>query len=137
MRPVAGLGYRMLTGSCELEGVPLPTRFIQHIVDNLTLANIVILRFMATQSNNDDQEATALFRRILDPNQCPDTIRDIATEDANILAVVRSYVFKTPEHSELSISRLRTILSSSSIGEGFRLQLTAALEMRARECFGV
>ena len=104
----------------------------------LTLANALTTRFMATQSNDDDEEATVIFRRILDPNQageCPDTIRDRATDDANILVVVRSYLIITPQHSELSISRLRTILSSSSIDEGLRLQLTDALKTRTTERF--
>jgi hypothetical protein len=52
-----------------------------------------------------------------------------------LAAVIRPKVFKTPEHAELSISRLRTLLSSSSIDDGFRLQLTATLEMRTRERF--
>jgi hypothetical protein len=71
---------------------------------------------MDTHSNGDYEEATALLERILDPNQpgeCPDSTRDLASSLATLLAYARSTVFDNPGYSEVAISRLRTLLSSS------------------------
>ncbi len=103
-----------------------------------TMADAFGTRFMATHSNDDYEEATALLERILDPNQpgeCPDSIQDLALLLATMLAFVRSVVFENPEYSEVTISRLRTFLSSSSIDEGLRLRLTEGLAIQARERF--
>jgi hypothetical protein len=78
------------------------------------------------------------LERILDPNQpgeCPDSIRDLASSLATVLAFFRSTIFENPEYSEVTISRLRTLLSSPSIDEGLRLQFTDVLAIQARERF--
>jgi len=103
------------------------------------LANTLCTRFMETHSNDDYEEATALLEKILDPNrpgECPDSIRDDASSLATLLAFVRSAIFKNPEYSEVTTSRLRTLLSTSSVDEGLRLQFTNALAIQARERFG-
>ena len=84
------------------------------------LANTLFTRSLETHSSDDYEEATALFERILDPNQpgeCPDSIRDRASILATRFAHSRSLTFGNPEYSEVSISRLRNSLSSSSISE--------------------
>jgi hypothetical protein len=95
-------------------------------------------RFIGTHSNDDYEEATALLERILDPNQpgeCPDSIRDQASSLATELALVRSTIFENPQYSEVTISRLRTLLSSPSVDETLRLQFTDHLGDEVRERF--
>jgi tetratricopeptide (TPR) repeat protein len=99
------------------------------------LANQLLIRFFGTHSNVDYEEATALLERILEPNQpkeCPESIRVRALTLAAVLAYTRSAVFKNPEYSEVTISRLRTELSSPSINERRRLQVTESLEIQSR-----
>src|ERR1700677_3564868 len=48
-----------------------------------------------------------------------------------MLAYARSFIFKNPEYSEATISRLRTSLSSSSIDKIYRVGLTNALAMES------
>jgi len=102
------------------------------------LANTLWNRFMETYSIVDYEEATALLERILDPNQpgeCPDSIRDQASTLAIVLAYARSAIFQNPEYSEVTISRLRALLGTPSVDEGFSLQVTQMLAIHARERF--
>ncbi|KAH9020653.1 CHAT domain-containing protein [Lactarius pseudohatsudake] len=104
----------------------------------LALALAFWTRFRGTHSNEDYEEGTALLDRILDPNQpgeCPDSVRDQALCLAGGFAFDRSVIFKNPEYSEITISRLRTYLDSSSINGPLRYQITTMLEMQARERF--
>jgi tetratricopeptide (TPR) repeat protein len=81
------------------------------------LAIALRVRFIESHSNDDYEEAMALLKRILDHNQpgeCPDTIREFASLIATELADDRSTIFDNPEYSEVTISRLRASLSSSS-----------------------
>jgi hypothetical protein len=99
------------------------------------LANQLFTRFTGTHSNVDYEEATALLERILDPNQpgeCPESIRVRASSLATQLAFTRSTVFENPEYSEVTISRLRTELSSPSIDERRRLRITESLAIQSR-----
>jgi tetratricopeptide (TPR) repeat protein len=105
---------------------------------SIALANQLYHRFTETHSTDDYEEATALLERILDPNQsgeCPDSTRDLASSLALVFAYCRSTVFKNPEYSEVTISRLRTLLSSSSLDGGLRLEITDIMAMRVRERF--
>jgi tetratricopeptide (TPR) repeat protein len=105
---------------------------------SLVLAYQLYNRFEDTHSKDDYEEATALLKRILDPDQpgdCPDSFRDQASFLATLLAYARSSIFRNPEYSEVAISRLRTLLSSPSIDEGLRLTFTESLAIRARERF--
>ncbi|KAH9047518.1 hypothetical protein EDB83DRAFT_2634199 [Lactarius deliciosus] len=102
------------------------------------LANALFIRFLETRSNNDYEEATSLLDRVLDPNhpeECPDWIRARASSLAVVLASARSAFFQNPEYSEVSISRIRTLLGSSSIDEELRLSLTEMLAFEARKRF--
>ena len=102
------------------------------------LANRLFNRFRNTHSNDDYEEATTLTERILDPNQpggFPDSIRGLASSLAVLLALFRSTIFENPEYSEVTISRLRTLLSTSSVDERHRLQITDLLAIQARERF--
>src|SRR6266702_4174043 len=102
------------------------------------LADTLCTRFFKTRSNDDFEDATALLETILDPNQpgeCPDSIRDLASSVATVLAFVRSVIFENPENSEMAISRIRALLCSSSIDEGLRFHLTESLSMLVRERF--
>ena len=102
----------------------------------LALTRTLRTRFMANHSNDDYEEATALLERFLDPNQpgeCPDSIRDEALSIATQLAYARSTIFRNPQHSAVTISRLRTLLSSPSLDEGFRLEFTDILADEIRE----
>jgi CHAT domain-containing protein len=104
------------------------------------LANQLSTRFVGTFSNVDYEEATALLERILDPNQpkeCPESIRALASSLATAFALARSTVFKNPEYSEVSISRLRNELSSPSINatERRRLLVTESLALHSRKRF--
>jgi CHAT domain-containing protein/tetratricopeptide (TPR) repeat protein len=102
----------------------------------LALAGRLFTRFKETHSNDDYEEATALLETILDPNrpgECSDSIRDLASALATVFAFVRSTIFENPEYSELSISRLRTLLSSSSVDEGLRVKIADVLAMQARD----
>jgi CHAT domain-containing protein/tetratricopeptide (TPR) repeat protein len=104
----------------------------------LALARTLYTRFMKTHSNDDCEEAMALFDRILDPNQpgvCPDSIRDLASARATVLAHARWIIFRDPEFSEVAISRLRTELSSPSIDEGLRIRYAESLAIQTRERF--
>ena len=95
-------------------------------------------RYIKTLSNDDYEEAMALLERIIDPNQpggCPDSIRVQASSLTALLALSRSTIFGNPEYSEVTISHLRTLLSTSSIDEGRRLQITDLLAMQARQHF--
>ena len=102
------------------------------------LAMRVFTRFITTHSNDDYEEATALLERILDPNQpggCPDSVQVLGSSLAAVLALFRSTIFENPEYSEVTFSRLRTLLNASSVDEGLRLQITDVLAMQARERF--
>ncbi|KAH9047525.1 CHAT domain-containing protein [Lactarius deliciosus] len=106
------------------------------------LACILLIRFIKTHSNKDYQEATALSERILDPNQpgawpgeSPDSVRELLLHLASALALARSIVFENPEYSEVTISRLRTLLSSSSTSRETRSHVTYILAGRTRERF--
>ena len=106
------------------------------------LANQLVIRFMETHSKDDYEEATALLERILDPNRsgdCPDSIRDSAPELATGLAYARSVIFRDPEDLEVTISRLRTSLgtSSSFVDEGLRLEITEILAIQTRKRFSL
>ncbi|KAH9014874.1 CHAT domain-containing protein [Lactarius pseudohatsudake] len=95
-------------------------------------------RFLGTHSNEDYEEGTALLERILDPNQpgeCPDSYRDLALHLASAFAFTRSVIFKNPEYSEITTSRLRTLLISPSINALFRLPFTSVLANQNRERF--
>ncbi|KAI9462872.1 CHAT domain-containing protein [Lactarius psammicola] len=101
------------------------------------LADTLRSRFGEAHSNDDYEEAMALSERILDPNEsgeCPDWIRNLASLLPVELAYAKSTFFPNPEYSEVSISRLRTFLSSSS-DEKIRLQFTDMLSGQARERF--
>ncbi|KAH8984790.1 CHAT domain-containing protein [Lactarius hatsudake] len=101
------------------------------------LARIHYARFMQTHLIDDYDEAKALLERILDTNQssrCPDSIRGQASSLVVYLELTRLSIFKNPLHSEATIPRLRTLLSSS-IDEGLRLEITAALAGQARQRF--
>jgi CHAT domain-containing protein len=103
-----------------------------------SLALQLLTRFKETRSNDDYEESTALLESILDPNrpgECPDSIRDLALTVATLWAFARSTIFKNPEYSELSISRLRTLHSSSSVDEGLRPHITGMLAKEARDRF--
>ncbi|KAH9171776.1 hypothetical protein EDB89DRAFT_2229826 [Lactarius sanguifluus] len=94
------------------------------------------IRFTGTHSNEDYEEGMALLERILDPNQpgeCPESVRDRALFLASGFAFARSVIFQKPEYSEITISRLRTFLDSSSIDEPFRLTITRVLAVQNRE----
>ncbi|KAF8257820.1 CHAT domain-containing protein [Lactarius quietus] len=102
------------------------------------LSNTLYIRFTETYSNNDYEEAEALLERILDPDQlgrCPEAIKDLASSLATILASARSAIFRLPEYSEASISRLRALLGSSSLNEELRLQFANILAFQVRERF--
>jgi CHAT domain-containing protein/tetratricopeptide (TPR) repeat protein len=99
------------------------------------LANQLFIRFFGTPSNVDYEEATALLERIIDPNQpgeCPESIRVRASLLATVFAHTRSTIFENPEYSEVTISRLRTELSSPSTDESHRLRITQSLAIQSR-----
>ena len=103
------------------------------------LAGALHTRFAITHSIDDCEEATALLDRILDPNrpgECPDELRDRASARAVDIAFGRSLIFQNPEYSEVSISRLRTFLSTPSINERDRILFTGALAREVRKRFG-
>ncbi|KAH8980396.1 CHAT domain-containing protein [Lactarius hatsudake] len=112
------------------------------------LAFTLYIRFLETRSNGDYGEATALLESILDPNQhgeCPDSfpeIRDVASLCIGVFAFARSAILQNPEYSEVTISHLRTLLSSSLgsssvsfVDRRARIQVTGVLEMQTRERF--
>jgi CHAT domain-containing protein/tetratricopeptide (TPR) repeat protein len=102
------------------------------------LAHQLFTRFTESHSNDDFEESTALLESILDsnwPGECPDSIRDLALALAAVLAVSRSTFLENPEYSEVTISRLRTLLSSSSVDEHLRVQVADVLAMQARGRF--
>ncbi|KAH9025941.1 CHAT domain-containing protein [Lactarius pseudohatsudake] len=102
------------------------------------LADTLWVRFIGTHSNEDYEEGTALLERILDPNQpggCPDSVRDQALQLASGFASTRSGIFGNPEYSQITISRLRTFLNSSSINESFRRTVSTVLAVQHRERF--
>jgi tetratricopeptide (TPR) repeat protein len=102
----------------------------------VALAKTLRNRFLVTHSNDDYEEAMALLERLLDPNlpeECPDQIRDHVSSLVAELACARSTIFRNPQYSEVSISRLRTLLSSSSVDEQLRLQFTGLLALEVRE----
>ncbi|KAH9019071.1 hypothetical protein EDB85DRAFT_585146 [Lactarius pseudohatsudake] len=102
------------------------------------LAHTLFTRFMETHSNDDYEEATAQLEIILDPNQlgeCPDSAQNLALCLAGTLVFVRSTIYENPEYSEVTISRLRTLLSSFSDDREMRLYLTDILATKTRERF--
>ncbi|KAH9047135.1 CHAT domain-containing protein [Lactarius hengduanensis] len=85
------------------------------------------IRFIMAHSNDDYEDSMAILEKILDTNQpgeLPDLFRHLASLLASMLAFVRSSIFKNPENIEAVISRLRAELSSSSIDERLRFQVT-------------
>lgn len=106
----------------------------------LALADTLRIRFDETHSNVDYEEAWALLERVLDPNQpgeCLDSIRVLAShlQVATSLAFTRSLVFRDPQYSEVTTSRLRTLLSSPFVDEGLRFRIPNLLTIQARERF--
>jgi CHAT domain-containing protein/tetratricopeptide (TPR) repeat protein len=105
----------------------------------LSLAGHLRIRFDTTHSLDDYEEATALLENIVDPNQpggCPDSICGQASILVTQLAIARDTFFGSPEYSEVTISRLRAMLSSSFIDDDeLRFDLTEALSRRVRERF--
>ncbi|KAH9041481.1 CHAT domain-containing protein [Lactarius deliciosus] len=102
------------------------------------LANILCTRFIETHSKDDYEEATALLETTLDPNQpgeCPDSILGLASAVAVLLAFSGSIIFQNSESYEVAISRHRALLTSPSIDERFRFQVTKGLEFLVRERF--
>jgi tetratricopeptide (TPR) repeat protein len=100
------------------------------------LANQLLIRFTDTHLNDNYEEATTLLERIIDPNkpgECPDPMRHLASFHLTELALARSYIFKNPQYSEVTISRLRTFLSSPSADETGRLLFTDFLAHEVRE----
>ncbi|KAH9025975.1 CHAT domain-containing protein [Lactarius pseudohatsudake] len=99
------------------------------------LANQLSARFFQTCSNDDYEDATALFEKILDPNQhgeCPDSIRQAASSHAALNALVRSAASRKPEYTEVAIAHLRAELSSSSIDEKLRYHAAGFLSVLIR-----
>ncbi|KAH9047141.1 CHAT domain-containing protein [Lactarius hengduanensis] len=99
------------------------------------LANQLSARFFQTCSNDDYEDATALFEKILDPNQhgeCPDSIRQAASSHAALNALVRSAASRKPEYTEVAIARLRSELNSSSIDEKHRYHAAGFLSVLIR-----
>ncbi|KAF8268589.1 CHAT domain-containing protein [Lactarius quietus] len=97
-------------------------------------------RFMATHSLDDYEEGTAQLERILNPNRlegCPDLSRGDALQLSTSFAISRWDTFGTPEYSEVAISRLRALLSSSFVDEYSRFQFTDILSTLCRERFKV
>ncbi|KAI9444066.1 hypothetical protein H4582DRAFT_2071663 [Lactarius indigo] len=112
---------------------PPPSHFVLG-----TLASTLFIRFRETHSNEDYEEATALLDKIIDPNQpgeCPDSVRDQVLHIASSLAYSRSTIFQNPEYSEVTISRIRTLLNSSSLDGPSRLLFTGILARQIRERF--
>jgi CHAT domain-containing protein len=104
----------------------------------LALAITLRARFIESHSNDDYEEAMALLERIIDPSQpgeCPDSIRDFASLIATELADDRSTIFENPEYSEVTISRLRTSLNSSSLVKTLLPDLAEDLALAARTRF--
>ncbi|KAH9025946.1 CHAT domain-containing protein [Lactarius pseudohatsudake] len=102
------------------------------------LAVTFLTRFTETHSNEDYEEGTAVLERILDPNQPgedPYSVRDLALDLASGFAFARSVIFRNPEYSEITISRLRTLLNSSSIHGRSRIVNTRILAVETRERF--
>ncbi len=94
------------------------------------LARSLFIRFFETYSNIDYEDAMALLERILDPNQLGEFLALVqfqAAELAALLAIARWTIFRDPESSEVAISRLRALLSYSSIDEGLRFHVTSFL----------
>ncbi|KAI9444107.1 CHAT domain-containing protein [Lactarius indigo] len=104
----------------------------------LALASTLYIRFTQTRLIDDYEEATTLLERILDADQpggCPDSIRGQASSLVVSLELSKLVIFKNPLHSEVTIPRLRTLLGSSSIDEGLRLEITGILAGQARQRF--
>ena len=133
-----GLSIQLLDEAIEcLRGAVKACPPGSHLV-LLALARRLFTRFMKTRSNDDYEEATVLLERIIDPNLpggCPDSIQVLASSYAAVLALFRSTIFENPEYSEVTISRLRTILSTSSVDGDLRLRFANALATQARERF--
>ena len=98
-----------------------------------TLAGALHTRFILTHSSADYEESMTLYERVTDasqPGECPDYIRDLASLGATFVASDRSTLFKNPEYSEATISRLRTELGSSGIDrERCRVELANNLAL--------
>ncbi|KAI9462886.1 CHAT domain-containing protein [Lactarius psammicola] len=95
----------------------------------IALADTLRTRFMKTHSNDDHDEAMALWTKSWIP---------ISLETSSLVAVfafARSVIFQNPQYSEVTTSRLRSLLNSSSIDEGLRLLITNILAIQARERF--
>ena len=107
---------------------------------NVFLALVIALftRFVESHSNGEYEEAMALLEKILDlnqPGECPDSIRDLASLFATLLAFARSTISKKPADIEVTISRLRTSLSSPSVDKEHRLLFASILEAEGKRRF--
>jgi tetratricopeptide (TPR) repeat protein len=107
------------------------------------LADTISNRFVKTHSNEDYEEATALFERILDlagAGECKDSESFRAASGASSslmgLASIRSNIFRhKPEYIEEEISRLRAEYNSPFIDEEDRLEVASDLASRIRSRF--
>ncbi|KAH9047131.1 hypothetical protein EDB84DRAFT_1435058 [Lactarius hengduanensis] len=102
------------------------------------LAGTLRIRFIIAHSNDDYEEAMAVLKKLLDPNQpggSSGSIQAQASSYAVMLALVRSNIFQNPEYTEESIFHLRAQLSSSSIDEVDRFHITESLSMLVHRLF--
>jgi hypothetical protein len=89
--------------------------------------------FDKTYSKKDNEEASEVLERILEPGGCPDSFRGTALLLAITLANGRSIFFQELEYSEVAISRLR---AHSSLHEGLLSDsLASAFAIQADICF--
>ncbi|KAF8257445.1 CHAT domain-containing protein [Lactarius quietus] len=101
------------------------------------LVSLLGARFRRTHSLDDYEEATALLKKILSPNQpggFPHSIRHEALVLATELTVTRWNVFDNPEYSEVAISHLRALLASE-YSEELRYQHAETLALLSTRRF--
>ena len=118
-------------GVCQLE--PDSQTIVLYL-----LASALCSRFKQSHSKDDHKNAMALLDSIIDPNlheNCPDWIRDRASDIAVSLSVNILKTFQNPEYLEAAIPRLRAYVNSSSAGEGERLASIYALTQFAMTRF--
>ncbi|KAI0292638.1 hypothetical protein B0F90DRAFT_230142 [Multifurca ochricompacta] len=97
----------------------------------LGLTCSLLIRYTTNYSNDDYDEAMALVESLI----ASSPLRDEASGSAAALALTRAMFFPNPEYLEEAISRSRTLLGSSSLGNDLQHTVSHVMAFLAKKRF--
>ncbi|KAI0294714.1 CHAT domain-containing protein [Multifurca ochricompacta] len=103
----------------------------------LGLATSLVIRYGTNYSNGDYEEAMTLLECVIasHPGESTSAFQALAPMMATALARLRASIYSNPQYLEEANSRLRALLSSSSLDSGIRHSFTYVMAMLAEERF--